>query len=245
MKKNYKLLISYDGSRYYGWEHQPDTDTIQGRLETAIMAFYDKFPEINGAGRTDAGVHARGMVANVFLDVPYEPNDLKRLINDNLPDDIAVLDVRVASDRFHARYSAVGKTYCYRCHYGEYKAVFDRKYVVELDRKPSLDKMRQAAAILAGKNDYASFCKQAGSYASTVRVVDKIDIEEENGYYTFTFHGTGFMRNMVRIMVGTLLEVGYEKIEVEEIAGIIDGKNRELAGCTADARGLCLMKVDY
>lgn len=245
MRKNYKLLLSYDGSRYYGWEHQPDTDTVQGRLEQAFSAVCREVPEINGAGRTDAGVHARGMTANVRLDTGYSVKELKKLLNEALPEDIAVLDIRIASDKFHARYSAVGKTYRYTCHYGDYRAVFDRKYVYELDRIPDLDKMKKAAEKLTGKHDYASFCRQAASYPSTVRIVDRIAIEEKNGYITFTFHGTGFMRNMVRILVGTLLEVGFGRIAVEEVDEILSAKNRELAGYTVPACGLCLMKVDY
>lgn len=245
MKKNYKLLIAYDGSRYYGWEHQPQQDTIQGRLENAFFNIIGLIPDINGAGRTDAGVHARGMVANVFLEKEFDVDELKCMLNSNLPDDIRILDIRVASPNFHARYSAVGKTYRYVCHHGDYPAVFDRKYVTELDKKPDIENIRKAAKLMEGKNDYAAFCKQPGNYASTVRVVDKIDISEQNGYIYFVFHGTGFMRNMVRIMVGTLLDVGYGKIRVEEIANIIASKDREKAGFTAKAMGLCLMKVDY
>ncbi len=245
MKRNYKLLIQYDGSRYFGWEHQPNQDTIQGRIEKAVFAVCGSYPDINGAGRTDAGVHARGMTANVFMDVAYEPVEIRRILNENLPEDIAVLDVRVASNQFHARYSAVGKTYRYSCHYGEYGAVFDRKYVTELEEKPDVEKMRRAAEILKGKHDYAAFCRQAGSYPSTIRVVDRIEIEERNGYITFLFHGTGFMRNMVRIMVGTLLDVGMGKIPVEEVDSILKSGDRTKAGYTAPAMGLCLMNVDY
>lgn len=245
MKKNYKLLISYDGSRYYGWEHQPEQDTIQGRLEQAVFAVCGAWPDVNGAGRTDAGVHARGMVANVFMDVEYSTLEIRNILNENLPDDIAVLDVRIASNNFHARYSAVGKTYRYICHMGDCRAVFDRKYVTELEKCPDVELMQKAAKILEGKHDFASFCKQPGNYKSTIRVVDRITVEESNGYITFTFHGTGFMRNMVRIMVGTLLDVGVGKIPLDAVSGILEAKNRELAGHTAKAQGLCLMKVDY
>lgn len=245
MKRNYKLLIQYDGSRYFGWEHQPGQDTVQGRLEEAVFKVCGGHPDINGAGRTDAGVHARGMTANVFMDVSYTPSEIRDLLNENLPEDIVVLDVRIASDNFHARYNAVGKTYRYVCHFGDSRAVFDRKYVNELEQKPDVETMQKAAEILRGKHDFASFCKQPGSYQSTVRVVDRIDIVQEGGYIIFTFHGTGFMRNMVRIMVGTLLDIGYGKIKAEELPGILEAGNREQAGHTASARGLCLMKVDY
>lgn len=245
MRKNYKMLLSYDGSRYYGWEHQPNADTVQGRLEQAFFAVYGEIPDINGAGRTDAGVHAKGMTANVWLDTEYTPETLRRLLNENLPEDIAVLEVKTASDKFHARYSAVGKTYRYTCHCGDYKAVFDRRYVYELAQVPNTADMKEAAKLLTGKHDYASFCRKAACYPSTVRVVDVIAVEEENGYITFTFHGTGFLRNMVRILVGTLLDVGFGKISVEEAERILYAKDRKLAGFTVPPCGLCLMKVDY
>ncbi|MGN0161759.1 MAG: tRNA pseudouridine(38-40) synthase TruA [Lachnospiraceae bacterium] len=245
MKKNYKLLIQYDGSRYYGWEHQPDQDTVQGRLEEAVLRFYGKKAEIIGAGRTDAGVHARGMCANVFLDVPYTVDELRRKWNECLPEDIAVVAIEEASPRFHARYSAVGKTYQYTCHYGSYPAVFRRKYVYELDYEPDLLRMKKAAGYLVGEHDFKAFCKQCEPYDSTVRLVDAIDIAQQDGYITFTVHGTGFLRNMVRILVGTLLDVGRGKIDPEDIPQIIESRERERAGHTAKAMGLCLVKVDY
>lgn len=245
MKRNYKLLIAYDGSRYFGWEHQPEQVTIQGKLEEAVNSSFGFVPDINGAGRTDAGVHAKGMVANMWMESNLSCQEIRDKINSYLPDDIAVYDVRIASNNFHARYSAVGKTYEYICHHGDSRAVFDRKYVNELEKMPDVNKMIEASKILVGKHDFASFCKQAASYPSTIRIVDKILIDENNGYIKFTFHGTGFMRNMVRIMVGTLLDVGFGKIEVGDIKQILEAKNRELAGHTAKAIGLCLVKVDY
>jgi tRNA pseudouridine38-40 synthase len=245
MKRNYKILIAYDGSRFYGWEHQPLQDTVQGRIEKAFENIMGMIPDINGAGRTDAGVHARGMVANVFLEDTYPVDELRQRLNENLPEDIRILAVKTASDNFHARYSAVGKTYRYTCHYGEHRAVFDRKYVNELEKAPDVDIMIKAAKLLEGKHDFAAFCRQPSNYVSTVRVVDRIDIVCNNGYIYFTFHGTGFMRNMVRIMVGTLLDVGYGKIPLNDINKIIESKDRKMAGHTAKAMGLCLMRVDY
>lgn len=244
--KNYKLIISFDGSRYNGWEHQPEADTVQGRLEQAVYEVCGKHPDVNGAGRTDAGVHAKGMVASVKMDVPFTDEQIKLKLNKALPEDIAVLDVRTASDKFHARYSAVGKTYSYTCYAGETSPVFRRKYVTILEKMPDIDKMKQAAKFLIGKNDYAAFCREASSYQSTIRVVDKLDIAADNkGYITFTVHGTGFMRNMVRIMVGTLLDVGFGRINPEDIPKIMESRDREKAGYTAKAIGLCLEQVDY
>ena len=246
--KNYKMLICYDGTRYYGWEHQPDKDTIQGRLENVFGRMCQVKPEelkIIGSGRTDAGVHAKGMVANVFMDVDMTPEEIRDYANHYLPDDIAIKEVREASERFHARYNAVGKTYRYTCYAGKIKPVFDRKYVTTLEYEPDIDKMKEAAKYLTGKHDFHSFCSNPRMKKSTVRVVDKIDIEKKSGYIYFTVHGTGFLQNMVRILVGTLLEVGKGKLAPEDIPDILEAKDRRLAGPTAPAGGLCLMEVDY
>lgn len=246
--KNYKLVICYDGTRYYGWEHQPDKDTIQGRLENVLARMCGVSKEsvrINGAGRTDAGVHAKGMVANVNLDVDMTPEEIMDYVNLYLPDDIAVRQVREASERFHARYNAVGKTYRYTCHDGKVKPVFDRKYVTRLDYEPDVELMRQAAQYLTGKHDFHSFCSNPRMKKSTVRVVDTIRIEKKGGYIYFTVHGTGFLQNMVRILVGTLLEVGKGTLKPEEMPKILEAGDRRMAGPTAPACGLCLMEVDY
>lgn len=250
MLKNYKFIISYDGTRYFGWEHQPNKETIQGKLENVLYRMCDEkldFSEnkLNGAGRTDAGVHARGMVANIFLDVDMTTEEIRDYMNHYLPDDIAVNEVREASPRFHARYNAVGKTYRYTCYAGPVKTIFDRKYVTPLEQMPDIRKMQEAAQHLIGKHDYASFCTNPKMKKSTIRVVDRIDINSKNGYIYFTFHGTGFLRNMVRVLVGTLLEVGYGSLTPEQVVEIREARDRKLAGPTAPAQGLCLMEVDY
>lgn len=250
MNKNYKMIISYDGSRYFGWEHQPNRETVQGKLETVLFRMCDeRVPleqlKINGAGRTDAGVHARAMVANVFLDVEMTPEEIRDYMNRYLPDDIAVTEVREASPRFHARYNAVGKTYRYTCYAGEGKPVFARKYVTVLEQRPDIELMRRAAEVLQGKHDYASFCTNPRMKKSTVRIVDRIEITTRKNYIYFTFHGTGFLQNMVRVLVGTLLEVGCHKLTPDQVAEIMEAKDRRLAGPTAPAQGLMLMEVDY
>lgn len=250
MEKNYKMIISYDGTRYYGWEHQPDKDTIQGKLETVIFRMCDEKIKIEdlkliGAGRTDAGVHARGMVANIFLDVNMTPEEIRDYMNRYLPDDIAVNEVREASPRFHARYNAVGKTYRYTCFAGPVKTIFDRRYITRLDFMPDIARMQEAAGYLQGQHDYASFCTNPRMKKSTVRIVDKIEITSRRGYIYFTFHGTGFLHNMVRVLVGTLLEVGRGAMEPGQVIEIMEARDRRLAGPTAPAQGLCLMEVDY
>lgn len=246
--KNYKLLISYDGSRYYGWERQVNRDTIQGRIENVLSRMCQIEPsdlKINGSGRTDAGVHAKGMVANVRMEIDMTPEEIMDYANTYLPEDIVIRDVREASDRFHARYNAVGKTYCYTCHFGKVKPIFDRKYVTRLENEPDVAEMKKAAEYLIGKHDFKSFCGNNKMKKSTIRVVDKIEITQKGPYIYFTVHGTGFLQNMVRIIVGTLLEVGKGNLTPEQVGEILEAKERSKAGPTAPACGLCLMEVDY
>lgn len=245
--KNYKLTIAYDGTRYFGWEHQPGKDTIQGKIETVLqrMCEMDEIPEVIGAGRTDAGVHARAMVANVMLRTPLSEPEIKAYLNRYLPDDIAVTDVREASDRFHARYKAVGKTYSYTCYVGEGKPVFNRRYVARLDFEPDVEAMMRAAEQLTGEHDFKSFCGNPKMKKSTVRLVDAITIKRSKNQIYFTFHGTGFLQHMVRILVGTLLEVGAGRLSSSDMTAILEAKDRRLAGPTAPACGLCLEKIDY
>ena len=246
MEKNYKLKISYDGSRYCGGEHQPDRETIQGKIETVLARMVDKdMVDVIGAGRTDAGVHARAMIANVHLDTPMSPEEIRDYANRYLPDDIVILEVREAADRFHARYKAVGKTYQYTCFDGPVKPVFDRKYYTPLDQELDVEAMQEAAHFLEGKHDYKSFCGNSRMKKSTVRIVDTITVRRRKGYVYLTFHGTGFLQNMVRIMSGTLIEVGLGRKRPEEVGEILEACDRKVAGPTAPAKGLCLLKVDY
>ena len=245
MEKNYKLTIAYDGTRFFGWERQPDRETIQGKLESVLEKLCGAPVDVIGAGRTDAGVHARAMVASVRLDVKESCEEIRDYMNRYLPDAIAVREVKEAGERFHARYNAIGKTYRYTCFVGEVKPVFDRRYVTMLDYKVDVEKMRQAAAILTGEHDFRSFCGNPRMKKSTVRLVDSITIEQNKDRIHFTFHGTGFLQNMVRILVGTMLEVGRGYWEADYVQTILDAKDRKLAGPTAPPEGLCLMKVDY
>lgn len=243
--KNYKMIIEYDGSRYYGWQRQPGQNTIQGKLESVLSALCGKEIEVIGAGRTDAGVHARGMAANAYLDTPLSAEEIRDYLNRYLPDDIAVREVREASPRFHARYNAIGKTYRYTCFDGPVKPVFDRKYYTPLCEPPDLERMRRTARILEGEHDFRNFCVNPRMKKSTVRRVDRIEIERDGGYILFTFHGTGFLQNMVRIMVGTLLEAGFGRMEPEQAGEALEAGERRKAGPTAPAQGLCLLSVDY
>lgn len=242
---NYKFEICYDGTRYYGWERQPDRDTIQGKLENVLSRLENRSVEVTGAGRTDAGVHAHAMIANARLETALSPDGIKDYMNQYLPEDICVKKLTPASERFHARYNALGKLYTYTCYVGGEKPVFNRKYVYVLDFDPNVEKMQQAAAFLVGTHDFKAFCSNPRMKKSTVRYVDMIDIVKKKDYLYLNFHGTGFLQNMVRIITGTLLEVGAGQMEPERVKEIMEGLDRRYAGPTAPAQGLCLMKVDY
>ena len=246
MVRNYKMLLAYDGTRYFGWERQQNTDmTIQGKLESVLEKMCGTYVEVVGCGRTDAGVHAKGMVANAKFETELSPVEICVYMNHYLPDDICVREVSVASERFHSRYNATGKTYCYTCYVGEFKPLFDRKYVYTVEQPLDIERMRNAAEYLVGEHDFASFCANKKMKKSTVRIVDKIDIVKKGEYLYLTFHGNGFLHHMVRILTGTLLEVGFGKRTPENMVELLEAKNRALAGVTAPAQGLCMMKVDY
>lgn len=254
--QNFKFIVSYDGTRYYGWEHQPNTDmTIQGKLESVLTQMLEttsgRAPAgpvtVIGAGRTDAGVHARAMTANALLDTALTETEIQQYMNRYLPDDISISEVKRAGDRFHSRFKATGKTYRYTLWYSPdgAKPVFDRKYVYVLRDKPDVDAMRQAAEHLTGEHDFKSFCGNSHMKKSTVRLVDSIRLETSGHYIRIYYHGTGFLQNMVRILTGTLLEAGYGRRTPEDMDEILAAKDRKKAGPTAPAAGLCLMKVDY
>ena len=244
--KNYKMLITYDGTRYYGWEHQPNTDmTIQGKLESVLSLMTGQDVEVIGAGRTDAGVHAKGMVANAHMETGMGEDEICDYMNRYLPEDICVQEVRVASDRFHSRYNAQGKTYCYTCYVGDKKPVFNRKYVNIVEGKPDVEAMKKAAQFLVGEHDFASFCGNPKMKKSTVRQIYSIDISMKGSFLNMTYHGSGFLQYMVRILSGTLLEVGLGKRSWDNMYELLEVKNRAHAGATAPAKGLCLIKVDY
>ena len=245
--QNYRFLIAYDGTRYHGWEHKKDVVTIQGKIESVLSLMAGEEVRINGAGRTDAGVHARAMVASGPVPTDKTPEEIRDYMNHYLPDDICILEVTPAAERFHARFNAQGKHYRYTIYRGRLKPVFDRKYVWTLDEGETIDceRMRKAAAYLVGEHDFKSFCGNPKMKKSTVRLVDSITIKRSKNQIYFTFHGTGFLQHMVRILVGTLLEVGAGRIQPESMTEILEAKDRRVAGPTAPACGLCLERVDY
>lgn len=246
MKQNYKFTICYDGSRYSGWQSQGNTDmTLQGKIEKILSKMTDSSVELIGAGRTDAGVHAKEMTANAFLDTSLSTSQIRKYLNEYLPNDICVLEVHLASPRFHSRYNAVGKTYEYTCFVGPLKPVFERNYVYYLEQTPDIEAMQKAASYLTGKHDFKSFCGNPKFKKSTIRTIDQIQITANGSCIIFRYHGDGFLQNMVRILTGTLLEVGYGKRSPESMSEILGKRNRYASGFMAPPQGLCLCKVDY
>ncbi len=254
MLKNICIFLQYDGSRYDGWQKQGNTEnTIQGRLEQMLSKLFEQPIEVHGSGRTDAGVHAMMQVANFQVRTPYGPGKLVEQMNRYLPKDIVVTDAKIVDARFHARLNAKSKTYRYRICTGFNRPVFGRQYVLWHPQELDVEAMRKAAQLLVGEHDFRSFCGNRHMKKSTVREVTRIDIEEQLTYHgpyeypelVLSFTGEGFLQNMVRIMVGTLLEIGEGSRQPEEITSILAAKNREAAGATAPAHGLTLWEVVY
>lgn len=243
---NYKITVAYDGTRYKGWQSQKLTDmTIQGKLEKILEKTVGCPIKVVGSGRTDAGVHAKRQTANFCLQDAYDEEELFTIFNQYLPEDIAVLSVEEVNERFHSRFSAIEKVYEYRIHTSKIPEVFERKYVYSLEEQLCVEDMKKAAEYMVGKKDFVSFCGNRHMKKSTVRSIYEIRFEESEKEIKIIFRGSGFLQNMVRIMTGTLIEVGEGKKRPEDIPVILASKNREFAGYTAPACGLTLMEVIY
>jgi len=243
--RNLRLDICYDGTRYRGWQRLPGTDnTIQGKLEQTLSRILGQPIEITGSGRTDAGVHAQGQVANFHCDSSMPAEEILSQLRRYLPEDIGIYSCRDVSERFHARLNAKEKTYRYRIWSGDAPCVFDRRYVTRIPDMPDLKKMRQAAALLVGEHDFSAFCANPKMKKSTVRFIRSVDIASVGNEIQITVTGNGFLHGMVRILCGTLLEVGRGVRSVESIPNLFGAKRAD-AGFMAPAEGLCLMEVYY
>lgn len=248
MGHNYKIILQYEGTRYNGWQKQGNTEnTIQGRLEAVLGRMAGAPVKVHGSGRTDAGVHAMGQVANFLLDEYWEPKQVTEYLNQYLPEDIAVLRTEQAPERFHSRLHAAGKIYQYQIETRQRRDVFQRRYVYGLGKPLDVKAMKAAAGFLCGTHDFKSFCGNPRMKKSTVRTIQAIDVKKEpNGSVVcLTFEGNGFLQYMVRIMTGTLIEAGLGERRPEQIAGILEAGDRKMAGFTAPPEGLCLMEVKY
>lgn len=244
--KNYKIIVQYDGTRYKGWQVQKSTDmTIQGKLQDVLSAMIGQEVEVIGSGRTDAGVHAYGQVANFHVPAHFKAQDIMEYLNHYLPMDIAVINIEEVDERFHARYHAVSKTYVYRIHTSTIPNVFERKYMYTYTEPLDVENMRKAALHMLGTHDFLSFCGNKKMKKSTVRTVTAINIEEKENEIQISYTGDGFLQNMIRIMTGTLIEVGNGTKKVEDIPRVLESKIRENAGYTVPPEGLSLKHVVY
>lgn len=244
--RNIKLWIQYDGTRYSGWQSQEHTgQTIQGKLTAVLERMTGETVELQGSGRTDAGVHALGQVANFHTKSSLSCEEMLCYMNRYLPEDIAVIQVEEAEPRFHSRLNAVRKTYVYRIWNSPIPNVWERKYLYLVEEKLDLEVMQRAAELLCGTHDFRAFCSNKRMKKSTVRTLESIEMEKEGSELRLIFTGNGFLYNMVRILTGTLIEVGLHKKEPEEITEILESQERERAGFTAPAQGLYLKKVEY
>ena len=243
--RNLRLDICYDGTRYRGWQRLPGKDdTIQGKLETALSRILGESIEISGSGRTDAGVHARGQVANFHCESAMPAKEILENLRRYLPEDIGIYSCRDVSERFHARLNAKEKTYCYRIWNSEMPCVFDRRFVAVMPESLDLCAMEQAAEHLLGQHDFAAYCGNAKMKKSTVRYIRDLTVARQGNEVRITVTGNGFLHNMVRILVGTLVEVGRGERDPESIPQLFGGKRAE-AGFLAPPQGLCLMEVYY
>ena len=243
---NYKMTIQYDGTRYKGWQSQSRTDaTIQGKLNTVLTQFAGEPVEVQGSGRTDAGVHARGQVASFQLREACAPQEIMSYVNRYLPEDIGVIALEEAPPRFHARLSAEKKTYVYRIWNSTLPNVFDRKWMYTIEEPLDIAAMEKGASFVLGSHDFAAFCAVKKKKKSTVRTIYDITARRLGEEVRITVTGNGFLHHMVRILTGTLVEMGLGRRKPEEMQEILQGKSRDQAGVTIPARGLILWQVTY
>ena len=248
---NFKLLIQYDGTDFNGWQVQENDRTIQGELQRVIGTLEGREVGVNGSGRTDAGVHAEGQVANVHLEKPFTPEKLRSAINGNLSRDIRVMTVKQAPDDFHARFSAKGKTYVYRIINAPVMSPFWRRFAAFESKPLNLSAMIEASRFFLGEHDWTAFSSAQGDSEDKVRNITELEIQStwdsraSANLIEFRISANGFLRYMVRSIVGTLLDVGRGQTDSDTIQTAIISGDRNLAGATAPAQGLTLLNVDY
>ena len=240
-----RLVLEYDGSRYAGWQRQPDQPTIQEAVETAIFKLTQETVPVIGAGRTDSGVHARGQVASFRIDREWTPRQWLRGLNARLPDDIAVRSAAAVSDDFHARYAASGKLYEYRILNRAERPALDRAYVWHVHKALDLAAMEEAATALVGSHDFSSFEGTLTDNEDPVCNLRQLFLSRQNSLLRIEAYADRFLKHMVRAIVGTLVEVGHGKRTPATLTTVLGAKNRTAAGRTAPPQGLFLMRVDY
>jgi tRNA pseudouridine38-40 synthase len=244
-KRNIKLTIHYDGSAYHGWQKQPDVPSIQEYIHNAVEKLCGKPARVVGASRTDAGVSAIGQVANIKIDTPIPTENLPKALTEMLPEDIAVVEAVDVPFKFHAIADTEKKLYRYTIHTDHARPVMDIKHCWHYPFRLDVDVMNKAAKMMIGKKDFKSFASAADSRLSSVRTVTMCDVTSQGSRVYVDIEADGFLYNMVRNVVGTLVEIGRGRWTPADMADIIEAKDRTQAGPTAPAAGLCLIKIDY
>lgn len=242
---NIKLVLEYDGYRYHGWQRQPNLPTIQGTIEDAILKITQRRVTVIGSGRTDAGVHAEGQVANFITKARLRPDEWTRALNSLLPDDVVVLSAQKVSDRFHARSSAIGKVYRYRILNRPHPPAIGRQYVWTVYSPLNLNRMRAAAKGLLGRHDFSAFRGSGPSTRTAVCHIRHLDWVQRQQELVMTIEADHFLQQMVRTIVGTLVEVGKGRRHPRELEELVQKKDRRFSGPTAPPQGLSLIRVIY
>ncbi|KEI95450.1 pseudouridine synthase [Clostridium botulinum A2B7 92] len=245
--KNIKLKLEYDGTNYCGWQKQKNEKfiTLQGTLEKVISNITKEKVEIIGVSRTDSGVHAKGYVCNFFTNTRIPPENLQKVINNNLPRDIVVLSSEEVSNRFHSRFCCKGKTYEYTVLNSLQPIAIGRNYIFQFKDKLDIDNMKIASRYFIGTHDFSAFKTKGSSVKTSVRTINEFEIDKKGDFIKFTITGDGFLYNMVRIIVGILIEIGLNKREPEYVEYVIKSKDRRKAGKCVPSSGLCLKEVFY
>ncbi|OOM76391.1 tRNA pseudouridine(38-40) synthase TruA [Clostridium sp. BL-8] len=243
--RNIKLIIEFDGSNFCGWQRQPKGRTVQKVIETAIYKATGEEIQINGSSRTDAGVHAREMVANFFTDSTIPGDKFREAINTRLPEDVSIIKSEEVDQEFHARYSSKGKTYSYTIVNRSERLSLGHQYLYHYKYRLDVDRMRKACNYFIGKHDFKAFMSPGSSIKTTIRTITELYIEQDGEKIKIFITADGFLYNMVRIIVGTLIKVGNEKLQVEDIEHIIIEGNRKRSGMCVPPNGLILEKVFY
>ncbi len=244
--RNIKMTIKYDGSRYKGFQRLKDNDmTIQGKIESVLSKMTEENIEIIGSGRTDMGVHAYGQVANFKTKCDLPIKKMKTYLYEYLPEDIVITSLEEVDERFHSRYNAKSKIYLYKIFNNEFHDPFLRKYTTHIPKQLNLDLMKEGSKYLVGEHDFTSFASSKSKKKSNVRTITSISIQENNGLIDIYVEGDGFLYNMVRIIVGALIDVGLKKISPKDIKTMLEAKDRSVSSDTAPGKGLYLYKVKY
>ena len=244
---NYKLVLAYDGSKYNGFQRQSKhpEKTIQGKVEAVLSRLFEEDIQIIGSGRTDAGVHSHGQTCNFFSERSISLEEISDYLATYLPNDIAITGLSIASPRFHSRYNVVKKCYVYTIDNNKFADPFTLKYAYHVKTPLNIEAMKTASTYLLGKHDFKSFTSLKSKTKSTVRTIYSIDFHVVDSKIKITYEGDGFLQHMVRILTGTLIEVGLGEKSPEEIPHILNALERAKAGATVPANGLCMEKVYY